>query len=152
MPVILLALGAFMAFVITKLPRPVKGYRNGEPYIFMALPIGDGFFLEATAARAFNALNDVMTQHGLPLAVNSAFRDYEAQERLYQRYVAGIGNLAARPGYSNHQQGLSVDIAQIGTDRNSARYRFLQEVGEAFGFYNDVASEPWHWTYKGGNA
>jgi LAS superfamily LD-carboxypeptidase LdcB len=72
-----------------------------------------------------------------------------AQQRsLYAAYLAGRGNLAARPGYSNHQGGLSVDVA-TNSSYSSASYRWLARNARNYGFVNDVRGEPWHWTYRG---
>jgi N-acetylmuramoyl-L-alanine amidase len=43
--------------------------------------------------------------------VNSAYRTVAQQHILYQLYIRG-GVLAARPGFSNHEDGLALDIQQ----------------------------------------
>ncbi|MEN9799809.1 MAG: hypothetical protein RL653_3506, partial [Pseudomonadota bacterium] len=55
--------------------------------------------------------------------------------------------LAARPGYSNHQMGLSVDLGGIGGYGTRA-YNWLKQNASRYGFVNDVGGEFWHWTYK----
>ncbi|PZR03768.1 MAG: hypothetical protein DI536_35485 [Archangium gephyra] len=69
------------------------------------------------------------------------------QQRLYALYKAGKGNLAARPGYSNHQGGTAVDVA-TGGSYSSKAYKWLARNARQYGFVNDVRGEPWHWTYK----
>ncbi len=84
---------------------------------------------------------------GVSLSVVSGFRTMAQQKALYAAYKAGRGNLAARPGYSNHQGGLSADIS---TGSYSSRtYRWLAANARRYGFVNDVRGEPWHWTYRG---
>jgi LAS superfamily LD-carboxypeptidase LdcB len=61
--------------------------------------------------------------------------------------VDGTGNLAARPGYSNHQGGVSMDIGGVNGYGTSA-CRWLQANASRYGFVNDVAGESWHWTFK----
>jgi hypothetical protein len=58
-------------------------------------------------------------------------------------------NLAARPGYSNHQDpsgSQAIDIHQA----TGARYVWLKKHANRFGFIRTVGSEPWHWEYRPG--
>ena len=55
----------------------------------------------------------------------SAYRTYERQEELYNNYVKGMGQeqadaVSARPGFSEHQTGLTVDLAAVGSEGISA--------------------------------
>jgi LAS superfamily LD-carboxypeptidase LdcB len=68
---------------------------------------------------------------------------------LYQKYLNGTGNLAAKPGYSNHQNGNSMDIGSVNGYGTKA-FNWLKNNADKYGFKNDVAGEFWHWTYKGG--
>ena len=49
--------------------------------------------------------------------------------------------LTASPGYSNHGNGLAVDI------HPGAIQSWLKSNAGRFGWVNDVPSEPWHWSY-----
>ena len=49
--------------------------------------------------------------------------------------------LTASPGYSNHGNGLAVDI------HPAAIQSWLKSNAGRFGWVNDVPSEPWHWSY-----
>ena len=49
--------------------------------------------------------------------------------------------LTASPGYSNHGNGLAVDI------HPAAIQSWLKGNASRFGWVNDVPSEPWHWSY-----
>ncbi|MEE2915739.1 MAG: hypothetical protein VYB32_01555 [Pseudomonadota bacterium] len=42
--------------------------------------------------------------------VSSGLRTIDEQRKLYERYLAGKGPLAAKPGTSDHERGLAVDI------------------------------------------
>jgi LAS superfamily LD-carboxypeptidase LdcB len=81
---------------------------------------------------------------GLGLRVNSGYRTYAEQARLYDAYVHGRGNLAARPGTSTHGLGLSADIDV----RDPHTLSWLRAHAATYGFVNDVPSESWHWTYR----
>jgi peptidoglycan hydrolase-like protein with peptidoglycan-binding domain len=122
------------------------GYRGGRAYSLELASIGNGQYLTPPAAAAFREMSAAAKQDGVHLDVVSSFRGNEEQRQLYQAYRSGRGNLAARPGYSNHQQGLAVDIT-TGGSRQSASYRWLAQNGARFGFANTVPSEPWHWEY-----
>ena len=47
---------------------------------------------------------------GIVLAIRSGFRSHSKQKDLYRRFRRGWGHMAARPGYSNHQNGQAVDV------------------------------------------
>jgi LAS superfamily LD-carboxypeptidase LdcB len=73
------------------------------------------------------------------------------QQALYRKYLNGTGNLAAKPGYSNHQNGISVDIGGINGYGTKA-FKWMQQNAGRYGFINDVRGEFWHWTYRGRTA
>jgi peptidoglycan hydrolase-like protein with peptidoglycan-binding domain len=125
----------------------VLGYVNGVPRSIRVSSIGNGKYLRTDAAARFNAMKAAARRVGITLTPVSGFRTMAQQRALYAAYLAGRGNLAARPGYSNHQSGLSVDISVGGY--GSAAYRWLARHARAYGFVNDVRGEPWHWTYRG---
>ncbi len=57
----------------------------------------------------------------------------------------------ARPGRSNHERGLAIDLTNNGrliTSRNSAAFRALSRLAPGFGLKN-LPSEPWHWSVDG---
>lgn len=61
---------------------------------------------------AKEALGQALNERGTKLEVNSAYRTIAAQLLLYQHAQAGrCGiSIAARPGRSNHQSGLALDV------------------------------------------
>jgi LAS superfamily LD-carboxypeptidase LdcB len=97
-------------------------------------------------AAAFNQMHAAARAAGINLPVVSGFRSMEAQRALYQKYLNGTGNLAAKPGYSNHQGGIAVDVSVGST--SSATYKWLANNASRFGFVRTVPSEPWHWEYR----
>lgn len=124
------------------------GYVNGVPRRFNVSGIGNGKVLRSDAAQKFNQMKAAARRAGVTLSPVSGFRTMAQQRALYAAYRAGHGNLAARPGYSNHQGGISVDVSTNG-GYSSATYKWLARHGRAYGFVNDVRTEPWHWTYRG---
>lgn len=100
---------------------------------------------------------------GITLSANSSFRTMERQEYLYNCMVTGgcnNGNTAARPGYSNHQIGLAIDI-DIAPGRDPSLttcqanpdsypvYKWLAANGPPLGIEAKVSSECWHWSVGG---
>lgn len=82
---------------------------------------------------------------GVTLGLNSGFRTMDEQRYFYDCYKTGRcngGNLAARPGYSNHQNGRAVDVS-------NSRSSWVQNNAARFGFRRTVPSEPWHFEYFG---
>jgi hypothetical protein len=60
-------------------------------------------------------------------------------------YLNGTGNLAAKPGYSNHQSGHALDL----NTSSAGVYAWLEHHGATYGFKRTVPSEIWHWEYWG---
>ncbi len=108
---------------------------------------------------------------GVNFMPTTAFRDYNFQRTLYNNYVASDGVAAAdtysaRPGYSEHQTGLSIDLKNTAisgstrlTDEN---YEWLSNNAHRFGFIirfpedkTDITGyqfENWHIRYVGFDA
>lgn len=131
--------------------RKVLGYVKGQPKEIWVVPVAEGKYLEKKAAEQLLLLLEDARAAGHHLAITSAFRFAEEQQRLYAAYLAGTGNLAAKPGYSDHQRGLSVDLGGVG-GFNTAAYGWLAKNAGKYGFVNDVPTEHWHWTYEPGKA
>lgn len=122
----------------------------------------------AAVVQMFAAARD---EAGLRLASNSAYRGFAAQTRVYDAAVASRGTLSAessiaRPGSSEHQTGLAIDVgAESGRCSlnvcfgDTAEGRWLAENAVRFGFLlrypADKAAvtgyefEPWHFRYIG---
>ena len=125
-------------------PQPVVGYRRGRRKTIMVVPIDWGE-VEVRTARAFVAMRDAAAAAGIELRIVSGFRSREHQQWLYAAWRAGMGNRAARPGYSNHQSGRALDLD---LDRPGA-FTWLDANARRFGFKRTVKSEPWHWEWNG---
>lgn len=126
-------------------------------------------FMYEEAAYKFVQMDQAAKAAGITLEVNTAFRDHEYQTRLYNEYLqkmalynAGKGpkpSVVAKPGTSDHERGLSVDIntgvpeekrtaSKIEKAASSRIYSWLHNNADKYGFENDVSTEPWHWTYE----
>jgi hypothetical protein len=124
----------------------VMGYVKGVARRIKVSSVGGGKVMRIDAAGAYKRMAAAAKSAGITLRVNSAFRSMAAQQRLYKLYKSGKGNLAARPGYSNHQGGIAVDI-EVGSTA-SPTYKWLARNAAKHGFRRTVPSEPWHWEYR----
>lgn len=128
------------------LPRSQQtGYIKGKEFTFAAVTIGDFVMSEGTA-KSFLAMFQEARADGVTLEINSAFRTYEQQKKEYAAYLSGTGSLAAKPGLSNHQSGIALDIQSGGW--TGKVYLWLKENASAFHFKRTVDSEPWHWEFR----
>ncbi|AKQ69546.1 penicillin-resistant DD-carboxypeptidase [Myxococcus hansupus] len=126
--------------------RVVTGYVNGQARQISLSGVPNGKEMRTDAAAAFNRMHAAARAQGITLKVNSGFRSMAEQEALYRAYKNGTGNLAAPPGYSNHQGGIAVDVQTGGT--GTSTYRWMANNAKNFGFVRTVPSEPWHWEYR----
>ncbi len=125
--------------------RTATGYREGEKVEIKIVECG-GKEAEVHTAIAFRAMARAASKAGIDLRVRSGFRSFAKQQKLYKAYRKGSGNLAARPGYSNHESGRALDI--FITDYKV--FEWLQTHAATYGFHRTVSGEPWHWEYLGG--
>ncbi len=134
------------------MPRKALAYVRGQATEIDLFPIGNGHYLEEDAALNFNRMREAAAREGINLVVNSSFRTMEAQSSLWERFTAGtFTDLVAKPGYSNHQSGIAVDI-EVGRVNTSRTYLWLRMNGPTYGYVNTGATfsspEYWHWEYK----
>lgn len=139
-----------------------EGYR---PDNMVVVPGSNQEYLLPETADAFSEMCSAAWQQGLTLWVQSGFRSYELQTRLYNNYVAANGKTAAdtfsaRPGYSEHHTGLALDLNTI-TDSfaNTAEGKWVAENCWKYGFIirypkdkeniTGYKYEPWHLRYLG---
>jgi hypothetical protein len=92
------------------------------------------------------ALRDAAAQAGLQLIIESGFRTYPHQARLYDLYLQKKGATAAKPGRSNHQHGQAFDFNTFGFDGDPL-YDWLKKNAPRMGFLRTVNGEHWHWEY-----
>lgn len=138
--------------IAESLTKTVVGYIKGVPITMDIEEIAPGKFLRADAAAAFRQMQIAALAAGVTLNVVSGWRSNDEQNVLYQMYLLGTGNLAAKPGTSNHQSGIALDIAVGtvlggGTSADSATYRWLAANAGRYGWKRTVSSEPWHWEF-----
>ncbi len=108
---------------------------------------------------------------GIYLIVEDAYRSASEQERVYKSYeeykdIKYADSIAARPGFSEHQTGLALDIyskecATANAFKDSNSYKWLAANSYKYGFIvrypegekaeelTGYKFEPWHYRYLG---
>lgn len=129
-----------------KPPEGLEAYGNGRIPEGALVSIGIGSHrLWGPAADAFRQMSAAAAASGVRLEVSDSYRSYDQQVDVARRKgLYRNGGLAAEPGTSTHGWGLSVDV-----NATSAALGWLRRYGAQFGFVEDVAREPWHWTFSG---
>jgi hypothetical protein len=90
----------------------------------------------------FGKLAQLGEQLDSPVHIASGYRSNAEQQALYAKYRNGTGNLAAKPGTSNHEHGDAADASVHGTSLASdTRARAL---AAKLGLVFPVKGEPWH--------
>lgn len=126
--------------------------------------------IRAEAATALEAMYAASVDAGVPFTVTSGYRDYALQKEIYdglveQGGVAFADKDTARPGFSEHQTGLTVDLfGEEGCSLDAcfgetATGIWLRDNSYRFGYilrYHDgeqatvgYTYEPWHFRYVG---
>lgn len=126
--------------------------------------------LRPEAAQAFRTMADAARKDGISLHSVSAYRSYTTQQSTYNRYLkynrqAVVDTFSARPGHSEHQTGLALDINTANVQahfENTPAYAWLKEHCAEYGFtlrylqgkeaVTGYRFEPWHYRYVGAEA
>ena len=122
--------------------------------------------IERNVAKAFYDMAEDASKEGLELMVSSGYRSYEDQEEITNTYLELYGqnyvdNYVAKPGFSEHQTAMSLDIASksVNTFVNSDEYVWMMDNAYKYGFIlrypkskEDITGykcEAWHYRYVG---
>ncbi|MRG94743.1 S-layer homology domain-containing protein [Polyangium spumosum] len=122
-----------------------------EPGAFSPLTLpanataGSGVFLFIQKPARDKLQSIVKANPGKSLTINSMLRTAAQQYLLYNWYQTGrCGiSLAAKPGNSNHESGLAIDVQE---------YSSWRSIFEGNGFRWLGASDPWHYDWVGAGA
>jgi zinc D-Ala-D-Ala carboxypeptidase len=149
--------------VVNKL-RPMNP-QDFEPPDLVEVPVEytNEPLLRQQASDAVVAMFDAArNEAGLELASNSAYRSYSAQENVYE----GDDLTTARPGFSEHQTGLTIDIGPLSGEcsleecfgetpegiwvrDNAYRFGFILRYPADKTPITGYTFEPWHFRYVG---
>ena len=122
--------------------------------------------IERNVAKAFYDMAEAASKDGMELMVSSGYRSYKDQEEITNTYLELYGqkyvdNYVAKPGFSEHQTAMSLDIASKSTATfvNSEEYAWMMDNAYKYGFIlrypkskEDITGykcEAWHYRYVG---
>lgn len=118
--------------------------------------------------EAYRSMWNAAKKDGCTLIVTSSYRDYDAQEEVWNSIENTSGeeaadSKAARAGHSEHQTGLALDIVTYNSYNNefenTKEFKWLQKNAHKYGFIlrfpkgkEDITGynyESWHYRYVG---
>lgn len=158
--------------VVNKL-RPLNPQDYAAPdLVSVPVPFANEPVLRQAASDAVVAMFAAFTaETGLQMQSQSAYRSYSTQVEVYQGWVDSLGQAAAdatsaRPGFSEHQTGLSIDVSALPADctldacfADTPQGQWLAANGWRFGFIlrypadktaiTGYEFEPWHMRFVG---
>ena len=124
--------------------------------------------LREKAYDAYKELYNAALEEGYRLVVVSSYRSYMYQDGLYKRYLSrdsqeNVDSYSARPGHSEHQTGMAIDVSLPGVsldDFGSTKAsEWLKQHCADYGFIirypkdrikiTGYIEEPWHIRYLG---
>lgn len=158
-----------------------KQYALPEDYVPEDLVVPDVLFnfnyydekklLRQVAATALEDLFNAAKEEGLTLYAISGYRSYNRQKEIYDSNIATKGEeytnrYSAKPGHSEHQTGLSMDVSTISIDnrlepvfaytpegkwlaKNAHRFGFIIRYPDEKEYITGYSYEPWHVRYVG---
>ena len=125
-------------------------------------------YLQKEAKEAFEKLSNEANKLGYYIIAVSAYRDYNYQNELFNYYVTEKGleyalTCSAKPGHSEHQTGLAVDVEGENKDydnfedtkefiwmkNNAHRFGFILRYPKGKEHITGFKYEPWHYRYVG---
>lgn len=150
-----------------------KYYYLAEDYepddlVQITSPYGNGGKLRQEAYDAYIKMFEAAQKDGISFYITSPYRPYSSQKRLYTTYMQSytqseVDSFSARPGYSEHQTGLAIDILaygyNFGTFEQSEQSKWLKDNAYKYGFIlrypedkeavTGYQYESWHYRYVG---
>lgn len=130
--------------------------------------IEGNYYATKITTDAYQQMKTDAAKEGLTLQITSAYRSYQTQESLYNRYKSEHGltwadSYSARAGHSEHQTGLALDIVSNSSNfdnfeqtdeygwlmKNCYKYGFILRYEENKEYITGYHYEPWHYRYVG---
>ncbi len=124
--------------------------------------------LTPETSAAFEELVQGAKKDGIDIYLSSGFRSYEYQDEIYNNYCSVYGQaeadtFSARPGHSEHQTGMAIDVnivddsfagtpEAIWIENHCFEYGFILRYPQGKENITGYKYEPWHIRYLGDKA
>ncbi len=131
----------------------------------LPLPSTFGNGLRPELTSAFSKMRAAAARDGVSLWIISGFRSYASQKSVYASKIRQYGfemaeKRSARPGHSEHQTGLAIDVNSISqawgdsragrwVAKNAHRYGFIVRYPKGKTSVTGYSYEPWHLRHVG---
>ncbi len=128
----------------------------------------DDKYMVEEAAYNFEKLSEEAYKKNYKIIAVSTYRSYQYQEKLFNYYAKTKGmdyalSCSAKPGHSEHQTGLAVDVMGSNEDydlfeqakefnwmkKNAYKYGFILRYPKGKEKITGFKYEPWHYRYVG---
>lgn len=129
------------------------------------------FLIQDIVQAAYDKMIIAAKEDGVTLLFCSGYRSYEEQEKIYNKNVEiygkdAINKISAKPGYSEHQTGLAIDVSSNNSEHrlntsfgstiegewvenNAHKYGFIIRYPKEKENITKYNYEPWHLRYVG---
>lgn len=133
-----------------------------------------GFQMDSSVVQPFEKMKAAALKDGVSLWISSAYRSSALQSQLFQEEIenysktcptyaealASAEKSVAKPGYSEHETGLAMDLNGVKDDFDKTdAFRWLSQHAQDYGFIlrypkdkqsvTKIKYEPWHYRYVG---
>lgn len=152
-----------VASVAPKKPTYIRGILVVNKSLSLPSSFGKGLRPELRAG--FAKMRAAASKDGVSLRIISGFRSYASQKSVYAAKIRQYGFhtaqlRSARPGHSEHQTGLAIDVNSISqawgatkagrwVARNAHKYGFIVRYPKGKTSITGYAYEPWHLRHVG---
>lgn len=133
-----------------------------------------GVQTDSSIVQPYRKMKSAASKDGISLWISSSYRSNQTQTRLFQQEVdeyskkypsreeavTAAAKSVAKPGYSEHETGLAMDLNGVKDDFDqSDAFRWLNQHAQDYGFIlrypkdkqsvTMIKYEPWHFRYVG---
>jgi len=121
--------------------------------------------LRGIAASSLEQMAAASRKEGITLVVSYTYRSFTRQNQSYSMHVRNLGQreadrVSARPGYSQHQLGLTIDFDSVTNEfartaqgiwlfKNASRFGWSLSYPSGYEAVTGYSWESWHYRYVG---
>lgn len=154
--------------LVNKYYKLSENYYLKDPYLLSKEYTEKDVYVNEKMINNLDSMIKDMKKEELEITIVSGYRTKEYQKKLYDRYSNKEGRekadtYSARPRHSEHELGLSIDVASKGgvmeqfayskeflwMNENAYKYGFILRYPEDKTHITGYKYEPWHYRYVG---